>query len=81
MEAEFDSGVSEIFISGLFTMRAQNINYYTHMMKNASDDFSFEIIPLAKMGGIQTILRVEVLMWNFPIMLKIQKLRINLWRI
>lgn len=38
LEAEFGSGVSDPFISGLVAMRAQNINYYSSLMENAPDD-------------------------------------------
>ncbi|EMF0624949.1 ABC transporter substrate-binding protein [Enterococcus hirae] len=44
LEAEFGSGVSDPFISGLVAMRAQNINYYSSLMENAPEDFG--VIPL-----------------------------------
>ncbi|WP_373109464.1 ABC transporter substrate-binding protein [Enterococcus hirae] len=46
LEAEFGSGVSDPFISGLVAMRAQNINYYSSLMENAPEDFDFGVIPL-----------------------------------
>ncbi|MFC6465339.1 ABC transporter substrate-binding protein [Marinilactibacillus sp. GCM10026970] len=45
-EAEFGSGVSDPFISGLVSMRGQNINYYTNLVENAPDDFEFGVAPL-----------------------------------
>ncbi|KAF1301727.1 ABC transporter substrate-binding protein [Enterococcus saccharolyticus] len=45
-EAEFGSGVSDPFVSGLVTMVAQNINYYSNLVSNAPEDFEFGIIPL-----------------------------------
>ena len=46
LEAEFGSGVADPFISGLVTMRAQNINYYSSLMENAPDDFDFGVIQI-----------------------------------
>ena len=46
LEAEFGSGVSDPFISGLVAMRAQNINYYSSLMENAPDDFDFVVMQL-----------------------------------
>ncbi|MFP3769446.1 ABC transporter substrate-binding protein [Enterococcus faecium] len=46
LEAEFGSGVSDPFISGLVAMRAQNINYYSSLMENAPDDFDFGVMQL-----------------------------------
>ncbi|EOS7870485.1 ABC transporter substrate-binding protein [Enterococcus hirae] len=46
LEAEFGSGVSDPFISGLVAMHAQNINYYSSLMENAPEDFDFGVIPL-----------------------------------
>lgn len=48
LEAEFGSGVSDPFISGLVAMRAQNINYYSSLMENAPEDFDFGVIPLPR---------------------------------
>ena len=45
-EAEFGSGVTDPFISGLIAMRGQNINYYTDLRENAPDDFNFGVAPL-----------------------------------
>jgi len=45
-EAEFGSGVSDPFVSGLVAMRGQNINYYTELLENAPEDFNFGIAPL-----------------------------------
>ncbi len=45
-EAEFGSGVTDPFISGLLAMRGQNINYYTDLRENAPDDFNFGVAPL-----------------------------------
>nr|WP_256864694.1 ABC transporter substrate-binding protein [Marinilactibacillus piezotolerans] len=45
-EAEFGSGVSDPFISGLVAMRGQNINYYTNLLENAPDDFEYGVAPL-----------------------------------
>ncbi|MGG5359045.1 MULTISPECIES: ABC transporter substrate-binding protein [unclassified Enterococcus] len=46
LEADFGSGVSDPFISGLVAMRAQNINYYSNLMENAPDDFEFGVMQL-----------------------------------
>ncbi|WP_429967976.1 ABC transporter substrate-binding protein [Enterococcus sp. AZ046] len=46
LEAEFGSGVADPFISGLVAMRAQNINYYSSLAENASDDFEFGVIQI-----------------------------------
>lgn len=51
LEAEFGSGVSDPFISGLVAMRAQNINYYSSLMENAPEDFDFGVIPLPEKGS------------------------------
>ncbi|MBM6614253.1 ABC transporter substrate-binding protein [Desemzia sp. RIT804] len=45
-EAEFGSGVADPFISGLVSIRAQNINYYTNLLENAPEDFNFGVAPL-----------------------------------
>ncbi len=45
-EAEFGSGVTDPFISGLIAMRGQNINYYTNLRENAPEDFNFGVAPL-----------------------------------
>ncbi|MER2173721.1 MAG: ABC transporter substrate-binding protein [Carnobacterium sp.] len=45
-EAEFGSGVSDPFVSGLVGIRAQNINYYTELLENAPDDFNFGVVAL-----------------------------------
>lgn len=45
-EAEFGSGVTDPFLSGLIAMRGQNINYYTDLRENAPDDFNFGVAPL-----------------------------------
>lgn len=46
LEAEFGSGVADPFISGLVAMRAQNINYYSSLAENATDDFEFGVIQI-----------------------------------
>lgn len=46
LEAEFGSGVSDPFTSGLVAMRAQNINYYSSLMENAPKDFDFGVMAL-----------------------------------
>lgn len=46
LEAEFGSGVSDPFLSGLVAMRGQNINYYSNLQENAPEDFEFGVIPL-----------------------------------
>lgn len=46
LEAEFGSGVTDPFISGLVAMRAQNINYYSSLAENAPDDFEFGVIQI-----------------------------------
>jgi multiple sugar transport system substrate-binding protein len=45
-EAEFGSGVTDPFLSGLIAMRGQNINYYTDLRENAPEDFNFGVAPL-----------------------------------
>ncbi len=45
-EAEFGSGVTDPFLSGLIAMRGQNINYYTSLRENAPEDFNFGVAPL-----------------------------------
>ncbi|HEY4538303.1 MAG TPA: ABC transporter substrate-binding protein [Erysipelothrix sp.] len=45
-EAEFGSGVADPFLSGLVAMRADNLNYYSNIMDNASEDFEFGVIQL-----------------------------------
>lgn len=52
LEAEFGSGVSDPFISGLVAMRAQNINYYSSLMENAPDDFDFGVMQLPEKEDI-----------------------------
>ncbi|OIL37129.1 ABC transporter substrate-binding protein [Oenococcus oeni] len=48
LEADFGSGVSDPFISGLVAMRAQNINYYSSLLETAPKNFDFGVIPLPK---------------------------------
>ena len=55
LEAEFGSGVSDPFISGLVAMRAQNINYYSSLMENAPDDFDFGVMQLPEKKKVQAI--------------------------
>lgn len=45
-EAEFGSGVSDPFVSGLVAMRGQNINYYVNLLENAPADFNFGVAQL-----------------------------------
>lgn len=45
-EAEFGSGVTDPFLSGLIAMRGQNINYYTDLRENAPDDFNFGVAEI-----------------------------------
>lgn len=45
-EAEFGSGVSDPFVSGLLAMRGQNINYYVSLLENAPEDFNFGVAQL-----------------------------------
>lgn len=45
-EAEFGQGVADPFVSGLVSMRGQNINYYTNLRENAPEDFNFGVAPL-----------------------------------
>lgn len=45
-EAEFGSGITDPFISGLVAMQGQNINYYTELRENAPEDFNFGVAPL-----------------------------------
>lgn len=45
-EAEFGSGVTDPFLSGLIAIRGQNINYYTDLRENAPEDFNFGVAPL-----------------------------------
>lgn len=46
MEAEFDDGVSDPFISGKIAMIGQNINYYTKLKESGGKDLDFGVIPL-----------------------------------
>lgn len=45
-EAEFGQGVADPFISGLLSMRGQNINYYLSLRDNAPEDLNFGVAPL-----------------------------------
>ncbi len=45
-EAEFGSGVSDPFLSGLVAMRSDNINYFTNINESAPDDFEFGVFEL-----------------------------------